>query len=134
MANLTYLSANKINDYLFGGLSFTPPENYYLGISTTAINKNGAGITEPTDSVYERIQIPNLKTLFTTSANGIVSNSQAFSYEESLEPWGIITHWFISSAPTGGEIWYAGSLTNSKTVEANTALLLPIGALQITTD
>ena len=134
MANLTYFSANKINDYLFGGTSFTPPTNYYLGISTTPINKNGVGITEPSDTAYDRIQIANLKTKFTVSSNGVISNSEAFSFDESLVSWGVVTHWFISSAATGGDIWYAGTLTNSKTVEANTALLLPIGALKITTD
>lgn len=134
MANLTYYSANAIADYLFGAVTFTLPSSYYLGVSKTTINKGGTGITEPTDTAYERILIGNLKTYFTTSVNGVVSNSVAFSFPESQANWGVITDWFISDSATGGNIWYAGTLANAKTLEINTALLLPSGALQITTE
>ena len=133
MANLTYYSANKINDRLFGATAYTPPTTYYLGVSTTSVGANGTGATEPSDTAYARVSIANLKTSFGNSSNGVVSNIIQFQFPESLASWGVIGYWFISDSLTGGNIWYRGSLTASKTVEAQTTLILPVGSLQITT-
>ena len=128
MANLTYYSANKTNDFLLGSTAFTQPTTYYLGVSTTATQKDGSGITEPIDGAYARISITNNKTNFDTSVLGSLTNLIEFLFPESTVDWGTITHWFLSDAASGGNIWFQGTLTSSRNVESETILVLPVGS------
>lgn len=128
MANLTYYSANLINDRLLGSSALTPPATYYLGISTTSTQKDGTGITEPIDGAYSRIAVTNNKTNFDTSSLGSLSNLVEFEFSESTVNWGVITNWFLSDASTGGNIWFQGSLALSRNVESQTVLVLPVGS------
>lgn len=127
MANATYFAANQINDRAFGSTSFSYPVTYYLGISTTSVQKDGTGITEPVDGAYARIAITNNKTNFSVSALGELSNLVEFTFPESTVDQGTIVDWFFSDAATGGNIWYYGTLTNSRNVESATVLVLPVG-------
>ena len=129
---VTYDISNKIQSLLWGNTTYTPPTTWYLGISTTTVANDATGITEPTDTAYARIAIPNLTTSFTTPVNGMVQNKIAFQFPESLVSWGTITDFFISTAVTGGSVEFFGKLTLSRTVETGTVLLLSIGALQMT--
>jgi hypothetical protein len=120
-------------DYIFGKVTYTPPTNWYLGVSTTTIQNDGTGVTEPTtDPAYLRITIPNIKTSFTTSSNGMIQNSIAFQFPESQINWGIVTDFLISDSATGGTVRFFGKLVSSRNVETGTVLLLDINALQMT--
>lgn len=135
MANVTHHSANLIANRLFGASTLTPPASYYLGVSTSTVNKNGSGISEPTSDIsYARVKIDNNKTNFSNAVNGVISNNVSFSFPESSMSWGMVTDWFISDATTGGNIWYAGKLTLPRNVETETVLVLPIGALEVTVE
>ena len=133
MANATTLSANAINDHWFGKVTPTVPSTYYLAISTTEVQNDGSGLTEPTDANYERVAISNLKTSFGNSSGGVVSNITEFSFPESSTNQGIIGYWAILDTVTGGNVYWKGALTASKTVESQTTLVVPVGAIQITT-
>lgn len=132
MAITTY-QANKLNDFLFGGTSFTPSGTYYLGLSTTAINANGGGATEPAGGGYARVAVTNNKTNFTTSSGGIVQNNTQFEFPESTTAWGTITHVFIADSGTigGGNILYYDALTKPRTVQTATILLFAINSMKI---
>ena len=134
MANLTYLSSNRINDRIFGSTAMTPPTTYYLGISTTTIAKDGTGITEPTDGAYARIAIANNKTNFSTAVLGIIDNLVEFQFPESTVSWGIVTDWFLSNAVTAGDVWFEGELNVSRNVEIATVLVLPVGSFSCTAE
>jgi hypothetical protein len=128
---VTYQQANTILDEYFGKVIPTIPTNYYMGVSTTAIQNDGTGATEPTDVAYSRVLIPNTKVSFTNANNGSLTNAVEFEFPESQTSWGIITHFFLADAITGGNIKIFGQLTNSRTVETGTILVLEVGALQI---
>lgn len=132
MAITTY-QANRLNNYLFGATSFTPNGTYYIGLSTTAINANGTGVTEPTGGGYKRVAVTNNKTNFTDSTGGIVQNKVQFEFPESTKAWGTITHVFISDGPTtgGGNILYYDALTTPRTVQTATILLFAINSMKI---
>lgn len=133
MANLTYYLADKVGDRVLGASAFTPPTTYYLGVSTTTVQKNGTGITEPTtDTAYARIAITNNKTNFSASSSGTITNLLEFKFPESTTNWGTVTDWFLSDAATGGNICFYGTLPLSRTVESATVLVLPIGSFQNT--
>lgn len=130
MAITTY-QANKVNDYLFGKTAYTPPTNYYIGLSTTAINAAGTGATEPSGGAYARVSVANSKTTFSNSASGKLSNKVQIEFPESTASWGTITYVFIADAASGGHILYYDQLTNSRTVQTASVLLFAVGALQI---
>lgn len=130
MAITTY-QANRLNNYLFGATSFTPNGTYYIGLSTTAINAAGAGVTEPTGGGYKRVAVTNNKTNFTDSTGGIVQNKVQFEFPESTTAWGTITHVFISDGLTGGNILYYDALTTPRTVQTATILLFAINSMKI---
>lgn len=132
MANLTYFAANSIQNYLFGGVSFSVPSNWYLGVSSSTPAKDGSNVTEPTDGAYERIEILNSKASFSNSANGEIYNLAAHAFPESAEDQGVMTHWVIYSAASGGSAWFYGALANSRTVDISTILNLPIHSLSST--
>jgi hypothetical protein len=130
---VTYSFANQVMDYIFGKVTYTPPTNWYLGVSTTTIQNDGTGATEPTtDPAYSRLIIPNIKTSFTTASNGMVQNSIAFQFSESQIDWGTVTDFLISDSATGGSVKLFGKLVLSRFVESGTLLFLEIGALQMT--
>lgn len=130
MAITTY-QANKLNDFLFGGNSFTPSSTYYIGLSTTAISSSGTGATEPSGGGYARVSVTNNKTNFTNSSGGIIQNNQQFEFPESTTSWGTITYVFISDSPTGGNILYYDALTTPRTVQAATVLLFAVNSMKI---
>lgn len=130
MAITTY-QANRLNNYLFGATSFTPNGTYYIGLSTTAINAAGTGVTEPTGGGYKRVAVINNKTNFTDSTGGIVQNKVQFEFPESTTAWGTITHVFISDGLTGGNILYYDALTTPRTVQTATILLFAINSMKI---
>jgi hypothetical protein len=133
MANFTHYSGNLANDRFFGLTTLTPPSIYYLAVSTTAIQKDGTGLTEPTtDTAYARIAISNNKTNFSVSATSILNNLVEFTFPESTINWGTVTHWALCDAATGGNIWFAGELPLARNVEASTTLVLPVGSFQNT--
>jgi hypothetical protein len=129
----TYFS-NKILDYLFGLTAYTPSSNLYLGVSSTAPNAGGTGVTEPVGNNYARCTMANNKTSFTDAAAGALSNEIEFTFNEATGNWGVMTHFVIYNLATGGNLLIYGQLTYSRTVEIATTLVLPIGDLLIELD
>jgi hypothetical protein len=129
--SVTYTQANTILDEYFGKVTPTIPTTYYMGISTTTIQNDGTGASEPVDVAYQRVAIPNTKVSFTIASNGSLKNAVEFEFPESQVSWGIITHFALYDQQTGGSIKVFGQLTNSRTVETSTILVLEPNALQI---
>lgn len=128
---ITYTQANKLLDYNFGSTAYTLPENYYIALSTTAIQADGTGCTEPSGNSYARVQVPNNKTQFSVSQNGILKNLEQIQFPESTGNWGTIINIAIFDAPTDGNLLYYDSLTESRTVESQTTLLFVPNSITI---
>lgn len=131
---ITYYSANRILDRNFGGTAYTPPTTLYFGLSTTAIQIDGTGSTEPAAGAYARVGITNAdKTNWTTASNAALTNSTAVTFAESTASWGTITYVLIADSGTtaGGNIWWYDVLTPSKAVAAATTVLFAIGAITV---
>jgi hypothetical protein len=118
-------------DRNFGGTAYTPPATYYFGLSTTAVQIDGTGATEPSGGAYARIALTNDKTKWGTAANGALTNSAAVTYVESTTSWGTITHVFMSDALSAGNVWWFDTLTPSRAVASATTVLFAIGAITV---
>ena len=129
---VTYYSANRIMDRYFGSTTLTPATTYYMGVSTTAPSTDGTNVTEPIGGGYARVAITNNKVSFTTSSDGTVENAIEFQFPEATSDWGVVTHFVLYDASSGGNLEIYGTLTSSRTVESGTTLILSPNALEIT--
>ena len=128
---ITYYSANRILDRNFGGTAYTPPTTMYFGLSTTTINIDGTGATEPSGGSYARVAFTNDKTNWGTASSGALTNLVAATFAESTASWGTITHVFIADSLTSGNIWWFDALSPSKVVQSATTVLFAVGAISV---
>lgn len=130
--SVTYTSSNKVLDFNFGQTSYASPSIYYFGLSTTTINIDGTGATEPAGGSYARVAFTNNKTNFGVASNGILTNLVAATFAESTASWGTITYVFLSDASTSGSIWWYDALSPARTVASATTVVFAIGAVTVT--
>ena len=106
------------------------PTNYYIGLSTTAPNSDGSGVSEPnSDFGYARVELDSLSE----PENGAVTNTNAISFEESTNSWGVVTHFVIYDNPTVGEgnLLMYGALSTPRSVETATIMTIKEGNLNL---
>lgn len=103
------------------------PAKYFIGLSTTAPNVTGTNVTEPSGGGYSRVE---LKTLSKPSG-GVVTNTASVDFPESTESWGIVTHFVIFDALTGGNLLQYGQLSTPRTIEPETIMSIPVNYLNL---
>jgi hypothetical protein len=128
---ITYYSANRVLDYNFGQTSYTSPNTYHFGLSTTTINIDGTGATEPSGGSYARVAFTNNKTNWGTASNAALTNATAVQFPESTASWGTITYVGMWDASSSGNIWWFDVLTPARTVASATTVLFAIGAVTV---
>lgn len=108
------------------------PEQYYIGLSTSAPEMDGTGVTEPSASAgYKRVLLDSLSE----PATGVVSNEADINFEESTANWGTVTHFVIYDAETvgGGNLLMYGTLSTPRSVETATVMTIKAGYLKLST-
>lgn len=132
---ITTGTANKVLDLLFGQTTLSNLSMMYMGLSTTTINSDGSGATEPSTSgtAYARVAIVNNKTNWATAASASLTNTVAITFAESTLSWGTITYVFFAAGATAGvaDIWYFEALSSPKTVQTATTVQFAIGAITV---
>lgn len=129
--SITYYQSNRILDKDFGNVSYTTPTTLYFGLSTTAINSDGTGATEPSGGAYARASVTNDKTNWGNAGSGSLQNLGTIQFPESTASWGTITYVFISDALTSGNMLYFGALSPSRVVQSNTVVFFSASAITI---
>ena len=127
---ISYTQSNKILNRYFGNVSDTVASTLYLGLSTTAINNDGTGATEPSGGGYARVAVVNNKTNWSNASNGILSNLTELSFPESSTSWGTVSHVFLSDT-IGGTPIYFDALATPRAVQSQTTLIFAINTIQI---
>lgn len=127
---ISYTQSNKILNRYFGNVSDTVASTLYLGLSTTAINNDGTGATEPSGGGYARVAVVNNKTNWSNASNGILSNLTELSFPESSASWGTVSHVFLSDTIGGAPIYF-DALATPRAVQAQTTLIFAINTIQI---
>lgn len=120
---------NKALDLSFGNTSYTPPSNYYLGLSTTSISSSGSNATEPSGYGYARVQVPNDKSHFSVASSGCLVMSASAAFPISTGSWGTVTSVFLSDALTSGSIWHFTTLPSPKTIDTDTTISFSASAI-----
>lgn len=107
----------------------TLPNKVYLGLSSTAPAVDGSGVSEPLASAgYERVELTNLSE----PSNGVISNDSEISFPESSASWGTVTHFVLYDAPTNGNLLMFNVLSQSRSVETATIVMVKTGSLKLT--
>ena len=110
-------------------LSSTLPKKVYLGLSSTAPQVDGTGVSEPLASAgYQRVELTNLGE----PVNGVVSNGGEIQFDESSASWGTITHFVLFDSPTDGNLLMFNQLSQSRSVETATIVMVKTGSLKLT--
>lgn len=127
--NTTYF-LNQVMGNLFKTKE-TPalPSEYYIGLSSTAPNISGGNITEPlSNSGYKRVKLENLSE----PADGVITNEQAISFDESTANWGTMSHFVIYDALEAGNLLMYDTLSTPRNVEAATIVTIKANSLTLT--
>lgn len=134
--SLSNFAEKKINDYLFGGTSFTPPATYYIALLTAAPSESGT-YSEANYTGYSRVAVANNKTNFTTAAddgNATITNQVEIRFPVATGGSSTVTHVALFDAASGGNMWAYGTLAISKNYTAGDRPVFEIGALVFTID
>lgn len=127
--NTTYF-LNQVMGNLFKTKE-TPalPSEYYIGLSSTAPNISGGNVTEPlSNSGYKRVKLENLSE----PTDGVITNEQAISFDESTANWGTMSHFVIYDALEAGNLLMYGTLSTPRNVEAATIVTIKANSLTLT--
>jgi len=117
---------NKLTDLIFRAQSFTAPATIYVALFTAAPSDSGGG-TEVSGGSYARVAITTSlanwagtqsagSTAASSGTGGASSNNGAITFPTPSANWGVITHFGIFDASSGGNLLVHGALTASKTV------------------
>lgn len=128
----TNIQAQNLLSRDFGSVVYTPPATWYIGASTTLINADGTGKTEPSDPSYARVTVSN-NTASWEDIPADVGRRNLINLEfpVATTAWGTITYIFFADALTGGTIRYYAELINPKVVGVDDVLRVDAGNLQI---
>ncbi len=104
------------------------PTEYYIGLSSTAPNVNGSGVTEPAAAAgYARVKLSDLSA----PTNGVVSNTADINFAESTASWGTVSHFVIFDAQNDGNLLTYGALSTARSIEPATVMTIKGGYLKL---
>lgn len=131
---LTYNGANALLNCLCGRASNYQYSTVYVGLSTSAPDRNGSGYTEPpTAAGYARVLLGNYNQSTSqkmAAANlGSSVNSEIIYFPEATAAWGTCTHFLIFSAAKDGVLIAYGQLTDEISPIAGTVPIIRVGDL-----
>ena len=134
MAGFTNTIESAVLDHIFGKTAYTAPTTYYVGLSTSDPGETGSFTGEPSGNSYARVAMTNNATNFPNAVDGSKANGVQVTFPEATGTWGIITHFFLANAATGGNIVAYGTLLAAKSIESGDVMYFEIGDLIITLD
>jgi len=131
MACSTSMKNKLIGEY-FGSVS-DKPTTWYCGLSSTDINADGSGFSEPSsDSGYARVAIPVTTIYWTTPTSGYIQNKLPVTFNELTTNEDTITNIFLSSSETGNaDFWQKLDTEDYKHLDKGTTILFNEGDYKI---
>lgn len=128
MSAMTDYLANKQLDHVLGTAAFTMPSGSYLGLFTSATSDAGGG-TEVSGNGYARQD-----ATWAAASGGAAANTSTHTYTAAGGDWGLLTHFAVFDALTGGNMLFHGPLTEERTVLDAGNIVFNPGSLNATQD
>lgn len=145
MSAFSNYTENKVLDWFLRGQAFTPPATVYVGLLTAAPDDTGGG-TEVSGGSYARVAVTSSlsnwagsqgagSTAVSSGTSGTTSNNSAITFPTPTANWGLITHFALYDASSGGNMISYAALTQSKNVNnGDAAPSFAAGALTLQLD
>lgn len=111
----------KIMGHLYGGVSYTAPGTYYLGLASEASDAEAGTVTELSGDGYAR------QAMALTHSGSNVSNTDEEVFPEATGDWGDVTHLLVTDAASGGNIHHVIPLDATQTVNSGGTLTVAAG-------
>jgi len=102
----------KLLDHVLKVAAYAQPANLYLGLGTSGSDLGIVG--EPNGNAYARV----LHNSWNTAANRASYNNGNITFPTATGTWGLISHFGIFDALTGGNLLLWGTLLHTKNVIA----------------
>lgn len=132
MSKSNYLE-NVLLDHQLGGPDYVRPATVYIALYTVAPTDAGGG-TEVSGGNYSRVALTNDATNFPAASGGNKSNGTTIAFPVPSAGWGVVTHFGIFDASSGGNLLRWGPLSISKTVDPGDLINFPPGLLDCSED
>lgn len=125
MAALSNYLENKIVDHILRGIAYTAPATVYVGLLTAAPNDAGGG-TEVSGGSYARVAVAVSDTAWnntqgtasgaSTGTDGTIENASTITFSAPTAAWGVVTHFAVYDASSGGNLLFQAALQAAKTI------------------
>lgn len=129
MASMSNWLENAVLDQVLRGVAYPGSSTIYAALFLTPTTDSGGGV-EVSGGGYARVQV----TTFGAPSSGVISNTSNVQFPAATANWGLVTHFALYDASTGGNLLYHGPLTASKTVNAGDTFVLPPGNITVAQD
>lgn len=135
MGALTNYLEDELIKHIFRTGSMTKPTNLYVALFTGAPGEASGG-TEVSGGSYARVGVAvgDATWAATAGGNATTSNVNAINFPTPAAGWGLITHWAIFDASSGGNMLFYAPLTQSKTIDPGDNVSFPAGTLTVQID
>jgi len=142
MSAMSDFLENKLIDQLFRGQAAPTTTTLYVGLLTAAPSDSGGG-TEVSGGSYARVAVTSSlanwagtqsagSTTASSGSGGQTSNNAAITFPTPSAGWGLVTHFGVYDASTGGNLLFWGALTIAKTINQADTVTFPAASLSIT--
>jgi hypothetical protein len=126
MAAMSDFLENALINATLRNTTYTSPADVYVGLFTTDPTDDGSG-TEVSGGSYAR----EIAT-FAAPSNGSSSTNADVQFPQATANWGVVTHFAIFDALSGGNMLYHGILTAAKDIETGDVFKIASGNLTVT--
>lgn len=122
---------DKILDHIFGKDNYSPP-TIFVALSTADPLDDASGFAEPTGNAYTRVETS--ASDWDIASGGFLDNANDIIFPKATGSWGIVTHFALFDAATGGNMLAHGALSQSKAIDSAYTAIFDAGDLNISLD
>jgi hypothetical protein len=117
MANMSDYLEVELRKHIFRTGSFTKPSELHVSLHTANPADDASG-TEVSGGSYARVQRDPLDANWTAASAtaGATDNAAAITFPAPTGNWGVVTHFGIWDASSGGNLLIHGALGTPKTI------------------
>lgn len=131
-------ATNFLEDALMNVLRGTAfpavPTNFYISLHTTSPGETGTG-AEVSGNNYARVAVsPAAGSWDDPAGTGATENTNPITFPTPSGAWGVVTHFAIWDAASGGNCWIYDALTASRSPQSGDTVRFIAGALDVTVD
>lgn len=122
----------SILDHVLNDGTYTPPTNWFIGVSTTTPTETGGNFTEPVGNAYARVSTAAADWAAAAAGDpSTKANGNAITFPSATGAWGTLTHVGFFTASSGGTVQIWAPLAVSKVPTSGDTLSFGVGAIVV---